>query len=339
MSVSPPPLSTAEQSIKPDCTPWRIGWPLRLRFLTPSTRNTQSLTLAAPTATAERFQEAWQRFQRHAQKATLCTGRYALRYFTWGKGQPVVFIHGMADAPEAFVAVMDQLCTFCRCVAYALPNGWNDSVVLSRYRLQDYVADLLVLLDHLSITEAVLVGSSFGSLVTIYALMQLPQRCRAGVLQNGFAYRPLCGWEMLLVRWGRRLPGWFADWPYLYDVVMRQLEPVLATQVPDVVGHLYRWHGAHTPISAAAWRGWMIGRTDLRPLLPRIRQPVLLVTGDRDRLVPPQCWQELQRLLPLCYRVDIPGCGHYPQYTHPLEMARAIAAFLRKTGTAEKRTN
>jgi pimeloyl-ACP methyl ester carboxylesterase len=67
---------------------------------------------------------------------------------------------------------------------------------------------------------------------------------------------------------------------------------------------------------------------DLRPLLPSIRTPVLLIGGDRDRIVP---WgRELVLLnhLPDVRRIELHQCGHYPQYTHPRATAAAIGEFL-----------
>jgi len=287
-----------------------------------------AITLAAYHVTAEQYLRAWQNYRQQVRHGQIRTGRYQLRYFTWGQGRPLVFIHGMADAPQAFIMVMEELRERFCCVAYALPDGCRDGANLSRYRLSDYAADLLALLDHLGFAEAAVVGSSFGSLICLHVLRHAPQRCRWGILQNGFAWRPLSRWERELARWGRRLPGWFGDWPNLHAAVMCFLEPVMTRQLPASVTAAYLRHAAHTPIAAAAWRAWTIAQSDLRPLLPDIHQPVLLITGDQDRLVPPDCWQQLQEGLPCCQRAQIPGCGHYPQYSHPQIMAEVIENFL-----------
>ena len=45
------------------------------------------------------------------------------------------------------------------------------------------------------------------------------------------------------------------------------------------------------PKAAVARRGLMVPTVDLRPMLPAIRQPVLLICGDSDRIVPAACEQ------------------------------------------------
>ena len=56
---------------------------------------------------------------------------------------------------------------------------------------------------------------------------------------------------------------------------------------------------------------------DLRPALPGIHQPILLVCGDADPLVNKRCEMELLTGLPNVARVELPQCGHQALYTHP----------------------
>jgi pimeloyl-ACP methyl ester carboxylesterase len=278
--------------------------------------------------TADELSDSLSAFRAAAVRGTFDTGRYRMRYFAWGSGPPLVFIHGMADAGEAFVMVMRRLVERFTCVAYELPDGTTDGSRLVRYTHADYTADLLALLDHLKFGRAAVVGSSFGSVIALAALAGAPHRFTHGVLQNGFACRPLNRFQRVLARIARYWPGWFADWPEIHAFVMRRVERQTVAAVPPEVAQFFLRHGAHTPIAACALRSLAIDRTDLRPLLPTIRTPVLLITGDCDRLVPRSCWDEIERLLPDAKRQEFAGCGHYPQYTHPALMASTIASFL-----------
>ena len=87
-------------------------------------------------------------------------------------------------------------------------------------------------------------------------------------------------------------------------------------------------NSGRTPIRTACLRALTLARLDLRPLLPSIRTPVLMIGGDRDAIVPRWCEREVEEGLPDVRRVEFSPCGHYPQYTHPGPMADAIRAFL-----------
>jgi pimeloyl-ACP methyl ester carboxylesterase len=251
-----------------------------------------------------------------------------MRYFAWGAGPPLVFIHGMADVGLAFAMVMQRLVTHFTCIAYELPNGANDGAHLARYRQSDYVDDLVALLDHLKLKRAVVVGSSFGSTIALAAMASTPERFSHGGLQNGFAVRPLNRVQRILAQVARFWPGWFADWPAFHRFVMTHIEHTSISQAPIEIAEFHRASSAQTPIAACALRALAIDSVDLRRILPTIHIPMLLLCGDCDHLVPQSCWDDLAALLPCTRRIDIAGCGHYPQYTHPEQMAGAIETFL-----------
>jgi pimeloyl-ACP methyl ester carboxylesterase len=281
--------------------------------------------------TADELRAALAAFRAEGQSHALHTGRYRMRYRVWGGGPAVVFVHGMADHAAAFLMVMHRLADRFTCVAFELPDGTTDGSRLARYTHADYVADLFALLDHLGFPAAAVVGSSFGSTIALSALAAAPGRFTRGVIQGGFARRPLNRIQRWLAQDARFWPWWFGDWPEIYARVMRRVERPTLAALPREVADYFLEVGGRTPIRASALRSLAIARTDLRPLLPTIRTPVLLLTGERDPLVGPACCEELERGLPDVRRVEFPGCGHYPQYTHPGEMARAVAAFLTPT--------
>jgi len=72
----------------------------------------------------------------------------------------------------------------------------------------------------------------------------------------------------------------------------------------------------------------LLHRIDVRPLLGEIRQPVLLVCGDRDPLVGRACEEVLLRGLPSAGRVELSRCGHFPYLTHPDLLAAVVGDFL-----------
>ena len=67
---------------------------------------------------------------------------------------------------------------------------------------------------------------------------------------------------------------------------------------------------------------------DLRPILPEIRQPVLLVVGKRDPVIGQNHENDLMSGLPNAGKVILEGCGHLPAYTHPDMLAGVVRRFL-----------
>lgn len=72
-----------------------------------------------------------------------------------------------------------------------------------------------------------------------------------------------------------------------------------------------------------------IGRADSRPLLESVDCPVLVMSGDEDRLIPPEHSDEIAAGVPRSSRVVVPECGHLSTVERPVETSRALVSWLR----------
>jgi pimeloyl-ACP methyl ester carboxylesterase len=274
--------------------------------------------------------EALAQWEREARRGICDTGRYRMPYFVWGSGPPLVFIHGLADSSRAFIPVIAALRREFTCIAYDLPGGGPDGARLGAYRHRHLVADLVALLDQLGIGRTNLFGSSFGSTIVLAALHAHPDRMSRAVLQGGFAYRTLSSWEHLLCGFARYWPGPLGTLP-LRALLDHPSDMRVFGNLPDEY-HFHRANSDVLPKAAVARRGLMILNVDLRPKLPAIRQPVLMLCGDCDRIVTATCEGPLLAGLPNVARVELPVCGHYPQYTHAPLVAEVVRQFLAAPG-------
>jgi pimeloyl-ACP methyl ester carboxylesterase len=239
----------------------------------------------------------------------------------------LLFVPGLSDDALSFVQVCALLSGQFRCVAYDLPAGEGDGARLPSYRHAGLVADLFALLDNLGVRQSYVFGSSFGSTIALAALARGTQRLPRGILQGGFARRPLAAAEVLLASFARYWPGRQRALPFRAGVLRRTHFGPFAGREPELWDYfLKRW--GMPPFRAMGLRARLLHGLDLRPLLPQIRQPVLLVCGDRDPLVGKAAEEELLRGLPNAGRVELSDCGHNPIFTHPEVLAEVVRRFL-----------
>jgi pimeloyl-ACP methyl ester carboxylesterase len=275
--------------------------------------------------------DALKALEREAVRGVCDTGRYRCRYYVWGDGPPLLFLPGLSDDALSFVLPAALVSRHFRCIAYDLPAGRGDGARLSRYRHADFVADVFALLDHLQIGRSYVFGSSFGSTVALAALHAAPQRLPRAVLQGGFARRPLAPAELLLARLARHCPGAMRRLPFRNALLRRAHFAPFAGRDPAAWQFLLeRWNTP--PLAAVAARALVLHRVDLRPLLPEIRQPVLLLSGDSDPLVGKACQEELLHGLPHAACVELERCGHAPYVSHPELLAEVVRRFLTPPG-------
>jgi pimeloyl-ACP methyl ester carboxylesterase len=216
-----------------------------------------------------------------------------------------------------------------RCIAYDLPNGHNDGARLGRYRHAHLVDDLRALLDHLDLQQAFILGSSFGSTIALSAMRQMPERFPRGIVQGGFARRPLSLAERLLAWTIRFIPGPMAKFRPREKMLSRLHKP------PFEAGPADRWRAfidwtAQSRVSAVSYQIGMVHQVDLREQLAQIQQPILLVHGELDPVMPRPHAEMLLAGLPNATLAVIENCGHVPCYSHPEILANLICRFLAK---------
>lgn len=271
--------------------------------------------------------EALARWRREAHFGQLDTGRYRCRYYTWGRGQPALFIHALSDPARSFVPLIAHLTDSFRCIAYELPTGEGDEARLGSIRHRDLVDDLFALLDHLQVGQASLYGASFGGTIALAALSARPMRFLRAAVQSSFARHPLAPMERLVLNFARWWPGKLGSLP-MWRAKQERIDRPAFDIAPTQAWDLKRANSAGMPIAAFAQRALMLTSLDLRPILPAIRHPVLLLNGERDTAVNRAASAELATLLPHADRLEFADCGHFPQYTHAPAVAEALRRFL-----------
>ncbi len=281
-----------------------------------------------PHPTADDLARCRARFAAETVPGVLLTDRYRMRYLTWGSGPTVVSVHGICDDPLSFCMLFAGLVDRgFRVVAYDLPNGLDDAARLSRYSHDHFTDDLTALLDHLNLARVDLLGTSFGSTVTLRSLARHPERFRRAVLQGGFAYRTIDPVERGLSHLGRSWPWRMHQLP-LRRPIMEKLDAVQFAGCPPQIYDFLQECSGRTPIKATSHRALILSALDLRPQLPSVPHPVLMIGGDRDKIVPRWCEADMEKGLPDVRRVEFSPCGHYPQYTMPAQYADQMAEFL-----------
>src|SRR4029077_19921699 len=106
-----------------------------------------------------------------------------------------------------------------------------------------HAEDRIRLLDHLGYDRVDLLGSSYGSTVAIRVLESYPGRVRRGVLQGGFARRPLRWFERGPARLARYWPGRLDEVPGRMYVLDRLDGAQVAAATPGGGRHLLTRYG------------------------------------------------------------------------------------------------
>jgi len=83
------------------------------------------------------------------------------------------------------------------------------------------------------------------------------------------------------------------------------------------------------PDMAALRAGLNILRdVDQRAELAHIRQPTLLIAGERDKLTPPEASRYMAQAMPSARLIEVEGAAHAPFLSHPEIFVAHVSGFL-----------
>jgi len=172
----------------------------------------------------------------------------------------------------------------------------------------------------------VILGTSFGGLVAIGAVLRLKRKVSGLVLTAAFANGERLG---TLPFMKRLLPTLQVAAAPLAQVTARVvggigIDPAGRTAIVEDVLAMHKEERAR--------RLRTIFATNFLPRLNEIEAPSLMIHGSRDLLVPRARAIETARALPSCDFHEIRGAGHLPYVTHAEEFVRIVHAFLDRVG-------
>ncbi|MEJ2347033.1 MAG: pimeloyl-ACP methyl ester esterase BioH [Gammaproteobacteria bacterium] len=265
-------------------------------------------------------------------QATSAARPAGLHVASEGSGPDLVLVHGWGLHSGVWAGVRAALALGFRVTLVDLP-GHGASGLEGPFTLSAVAAQLLAAAP----PQALWVGWSLGGLLSLYIAARHPARVRALVLA---AATP---------RFVRA-----ADWPAAmdpatFDQFAAELErdhratlkrflalQTLGTpQARSTLQALQRACLEGPPPAPEALRGGLdiLRHADLRSELGRVRCPVLLYMGERDRLVPAAGGAQIAAALPHAQLQLVPGAGHAPFVSQPRAFVEALERFAHDTAT------
>ena len=252
-----------------------------------------------------------------------------LRYVRAGRGVTVVMVHGFGESLVAWRGVFDQLRGGADVIAIDLPGFGLSDKPASGYQTDTLAADLLAAMDSLGVRRAVLVGHSMGGAVVAAAALAAPDRVTALVLVDpavsGTPFVPdIAGTE----RTREAARGAIAEYEALRTRFGAPHDPSWLAETARAQAYLPAQDSAYRTALAAVLQEFDFGYLTAERAA-RLRQPVLIIWGEYDPVVPIADGRRLAELLPNARFEMIARSWHRPHVERPAETAAVIRGFLR----------
>lgn len=250
-----------------------------------------------------------------------------------GDGPPLLLLNGglMSYAAwDPFVPVIAQSCRVVRCDF----RGQLLSPGAARSTFAGHADDVLRLMDALGIDSAHIAGASFGALAGITLAARAPDRTRSLVamtatdrmtpdMEEGSArLREACRAALTGGDGGRVFDlvseaTWSAEFLTAQAAILAVRRQAVAMLPPA-------WFAGLEQLLA------LMDGLDLRPLLPQITCPTLVVGGDKDVTFPVEHSRELAARIPHARLVVVPGGCHGLVVEHAPQVIELLVNFVRE---------
>jgi len=240
-----------------------------------------------------------------------------LAYERRGSGAPMVLLHGFPLDHHLWDDVAPLLSDTFELIIPDLRGFGGSSTVDSFYVMEDFAADIAVLLDQLQIQKAAIVGHSMGGYVALAFTRLYPERVTGlGLISS-----------QVVADAPDRKEGRYKS---AAEVADKGIGSVVATMTPKFTSDARLQEFARQSMEQqqpAAYIGAlkaMAERVDSTPLLSSLNIPVVLVHGDADSLIPIDRAREVKAAVPKAHLVEISGAGHMPMMESPEQTAGAL---------------
>lgn len=263
-----------------------------------------------------------------------------VHYKQHGDGKPVfILLHGFGASLFSWREVTKPLAEIGTVIAYdrpafgltERPMKWEGE---SPYSQESQIQLVIGLMDALGVEKAILVGNSAGGTISMLTVLKFPERVESLILVDPAVYA------------GGGAPAWSRT--LLRTPQMNRIGPIIARQIqsrgPELVE--VAWHnpgkitpdvmvGYQKPLQVENWDKalWYLTvssrESGLVERLDELTLPILVITGDDDRIVPTEQSIRLAGELPNAELVVIQNSGHVPHEEKSAEFMQAVKEFLK----------
>jgi len=256
--------------------------------------------------------------------SSITTDQGILHYEVYGRGKPVILLHGWLGSWVLWQETITFLGQYYRTYALDFWGFGESGRKLDTYVVNDFVALVDQFMDKLGIESAPLVGHSMGGTVSLLVSLRYPQRVQKVTVVGS----PIAGSSLAFLLKMAGIPfnaSVIFTFFGLFRRIMRAAGPFICRdeRFSDMMDSDLTKLTLESFFSSIA----SLRRTDLRPELSNVRVPVLGMYGDRDNIVNPNQWKLMPRI-PQGNYLRFKNAGHFIMLDEPQPFKTQLKDFL-----------
>jgi len=258
--------------------------------------------------------------------SSIVTDQGIVHYEAYGRGQPVILLHGWLGSWGYWLKTMESLRRQYRCYALDFWGFGDSGKRRSSYNVTDFVNLVDQFMDRLGIEAAPIVGHSMGGTVAVCLALTKPHRVKKVIVVGSpitgrslniflrLAGKPWIAnivWHLpTTLKFGIKLssPYVVKDWPKWYQMITRDLSSTTLEAFFSSINSLHQ--------------------TDLSLELSKASSPIMGIYGVGDNVVDPNQAGVIMKYAQVSRIKMMSNCKHFPMLDEPQLFNSCLADFL-----------
>lgn len=257
--------------------------------------------------------------------SSITTDQGIVHYEVYGRGKPVILLHGWLGSWGLWQETMSFLGRYYRTYALDFWGFGESGKKRETYAVQDFVSLVDQFMEQLGIANAPLVGHSMGGTVSLSVAIKYPQRASKVVVVGS----PIVGSSLALpLKWAGYRPIAFMLFNMMgaFRFGMKVASPIICRD--ERFAEMMDRDLSRTTLESFLLSIASLRRTDLRPMLDQIKVPAMGMYGDRDVIVHPRQWEPMKKGIAHAHIERFPSAGHFPMLEEPQNFSERLKLFL-----------
>jgi len=257
--------------------------------------------------------------------SSITTDQGIVHYEVYGRGRPVILLHGWLGSWGLWQETMSFLGRYYRTYALDFWGFGESGKKRETYAVQDFVSLVDQFMEQLGIVNAPLVGHSMGGTVSLSVAIKYPQRASKVVVVGS----PIVGSSLALpLKWAGYRPIAFMLFNMMgaFRFAMKVASPIICRD--ERFADMMDRDISRTTLESFLLSIASLRRTDLRPMLGQIKVPAMGMYGDRDVIVDPRQWEPMKMGISHAQIERFPSAGHFLMLEEPQNFAERLKLFL-----------
>lgn len=257
--------------------------------------------------------------------STITTDQGIVHYEVYGRGRPVILLHGWLGSWGLWHKTMTALHGQYRTYALDFWGFGESGKKRETYNVSDFVSLVDQFMEQLGIIQAPVIGHSMGGTVSLSFAIQYPER----VTKVGVIGSPVDGESLSFLL---KLAGK----PFIASVVHNALWALkfgLRVASPFITRDKRWYEMISADLSQTTTDSFLLSikslrDTDLSELVNTIQVPVMGIYGAKDVIVNPNQKDMILKLVQQPHVTYFENAGHFPMLDDPDRFLQVIKGFL-----------